>query len=64
MPVLIEKIGCMVPTAHSTCKRPVVFIFYGVSGAFYRCVKHGNELLTQRDDIRVADLTSRIRSDG
>lgn len=51
----MHRIGCMVRTAHSTCKRPVVFVANGSDGPFYRCGRHGAELLRQRDDVTIVD---------
>lgn len=51
----LEMIWCMVPTEHSQCKRAVQYVWHGSEGPFYRCGKHGKELLRQRDDMKTVD---------
>lgn len=53
--VTLVKVGCMVPTEHSACKRPVQYVFNGTVGPYYRCGKHGQELMRQRNDVEVVE---------
>lgn len=56
--VTLIRIGCFIPTMNSTCKRPVQYVFEGENGPYYRCGKHGNELMRQRNDVEVIDKFS------
>lgn len=53
--VKLIKIGCMIPMSKSTCKKPVQYVFMGEKGPFYRCGKHGMELMKQRNDVEVEE---------
>lgn len=53
--VTLVRVACMVPTRHSACKRPVQYVFYGDHGPYYRCGKHGQELMRHRNDVEVVD---------
>lgn len=53
--VTLIKVGCMVPTVKSYCKKPVQYVFMGSKGPYYRCGKHGMELMRLRDDVEVVD---------
>lgn len=55
MTVELIKIGCMIPTSKSSCKRPVQYVFNGIKGPYYRCGKHGMELMKQRNDVEVIE---------
>lgn len=60
----LEQIWCMVPTEHSQCKRPVQYVWHGSEGPFYRCGKHGKELLRRRDDMKTSGVDVHLKSDG
>lgn len=55
MTVRLTKIGCMVPMNENPCRRPVQYVFDGEQGPYYRCGKHGMELMRHRHDVEVEE---------
>ena len=37
------------------CRRPVQYVFDGEQGPYYRCGKHGMELMRHRNDVEVEE---------